>query len=118
MLLDERDNFNPPPFDTKRLRHLICDYFNIDNELKVGSFYREHDKRKFAGLSKELYKGWLAVRAGDDIVKVRRLTDCTEATMDSYDEAIVEIFEQAGSMLARKVLALLRSIDKVSSMVT
>lgn len=90
-LLDDNDNYQISVYDTKRLRQVICDHFKLDSEQLIGCFYQEIDKKKFASLSKELYK----------------------STKAQNDSAINDIFKQAGSHLARKILALLPKADKV-----
>lgn len=89
-LLDDNDNYAPAPYSTKRLRTVICDHFKLRDENQIGRFYRDIDKRKFSSLSRELYR----------------------ATKSCPDEAIDEIFRQAGQLLARKVLALLPKADE------
>lgn len=54
-LLDDNDNYQSAPHDTKRLRQVICDHFKLDNEHLIGGFYKQNDKQKFASLSKALY---------------------------------------------------------------
>lgn len=55
-LLDDNDNYEPSKYDTKLIRQVICNHFGINNEHNIGKFYQENDKKKFASLSKELYK--------------------------------------------------------------
>lgn len=55
-LLDDNDNYDPSRYDTKRIRQVICNHFGLSNEHLIGGFYQENDKKKFASLSKELYK--------------------------------------------------------------
>lgn len=91
-LLDDNDNFVKSPHDTKRLRAVICSHFQLEDENQIGLFYQHQDKRRFASLSRELYR----------------------STKQSPDEAIEDIFRQAGRLLARKVVALLpRANDEV-----
>uniref|UniRef100_A0A6G1SE01 N-acetyl-D-glucosamine kinase n=1 Tax=Aceria tosichella TaxID=561515 RepID=A0A6G1SE01_9ACAR len=89
-ILDDNDNFNLAPYETKRLREVLCNHFKISSEDQVGFFYRDSDKRKFASLSRELYK----------------------STKLQPDEAIDDIFKQAGRMLAKKIVALLKKADQ------
>jgi N-acetylglucosamine kinase len=89
-LLDDNDSFNIAPYETKRLREVLCNHFEIANEHQVGYFYRNPDKQKFASLSRELYK----------------------STKAKKDEAIDDIFRQAGRMLAKKIVALLPKADE------
>lgn len=91
-LLDHTDNYRTSKFDVTRLRQVICDYFKLDNERSIGVFYQRSDKKKFAGLCKELY----------------------ESTKREKDDAIDDIFAQAGFLLAEKVVALLPKVDEVT----
>lgn len=84
-LLDHNDNYRVSRFDTMRLKQVICSHFKISSENAIGVFYQQNDKRKFASLCKELY----------------------ESTRRQRDEAIDDIFAQAGALLAGKVIALL-----------
>lgn len=89
-ILDDNDNFNVAPYETKRLREVLCNHFKLSTEDQVGYFYTDSDKRKFASLSRELYK----------------------STKSQPDEAIDDIFRQAGRMLAKKIVALLKNADQ------
>lgn len=89
-LLDDNDNYIQSTYDTKRLRQVICSHFNLKSEHHVGSFYQLNDKKRFASLSKELYK----------------------STKSERDEAIDDIFRQAGCLLARNIVAHLPKADK------
>lgn len=89
-LLDNNDNYEISLHDTKRLEQVICRHFDIKSVNDVAKIYQENSKKKFASLSKELYK----------------------STKERNDEAINDIFKQAGRLLARKIVALLPRANK------
>lgn len=89
-LLDDNDNYKQSKYDTKRLRQVICNHFNISSEQEIGCFYQQNDKKRIASLSRELYRS----------TKLER------------DEAIEDIFYQAGKLLAKNIVALTPKADK------
>lgn len=84
-LLDHKDCFSVSSHDMQRMQGLVCEHFQIDDITEIEGFYMHHDKRAFASLCKRLY----------------------DANQEQRDSAIEHVFEQAGRLLARKVIALL-----------
>lgn len=91
-LLDHVDNYRESKFDTTRLQQVICSYFKLSSEKCIGTFYQKNDEKRFASLCKELY----------------------DSTKRERDEAIEDIFAQAGTLLAGKVIALLPKVDELT----
>lgn len=89
-LLDFSDNYRTSKFDLTRLRQVVRSHFGLSSERCIGTFYQQNDKKRFASLCKESY----------------------ESTKRQRDEAIDDIFAQAGALLAGKVVALLPRVDK------
>lgn len=89
-LLDDNDNYNVCPHDTKQIRSIICRHFKLPSESHIGSFYLNNDKKRFASLSKALYN----------------------STKENSDDAINAIFKEAGLLLAKKIVALLPKVDQ------
>ncbi|XP_046557217.1 N-acetyl-D-glucosamine kinase-like [Haliotis rubra] len=91
MYFDKEDNLVECPYDTTAVKDIMCSYFEIKDRPELLNFlYAKFEKAKIAGMCKELAK----------------------CAVDTKDPLCLHIFEEAGKLLARHILALGPKMDK------
>ncbi|KAF1621973.1 UNVERIFIED_CONTAM: N-acetyl-D-glucosamine kinase, partial [Eudyptes robustus] len=91
MVFDCMDNLEVPPHDVGYIKQAMFDYFQISDRMGLLThLYRTFEKSKFAGFCQKLAEG---AQAGD-------LLCC-------------HVFNKAGEVLARHIVAVLPKIDRV-----